>query len=317
MNDRDQEIKRSRDRRGFSLVEVILAIALFSLFATALIGILMSSYGSDFQAREREKATLYAQEGLEAVKSIRRQAWNLLLNGDYGLDNSSGHWQFSGNSDLLDDKYTRVIIIEDACRDANGDLVDCPGLAVDLHARKVISRVSYSAINGINNEIKLISYLTTWQSKDFAQTDWSGGSGQSQWSDPDRFSSTDANIDFGNSGEIKLASLGTAGCGQKKWTFNSASDYVFDPVKIEVVIVPDSDGVAQLLGSGGLCGGAPEACNSFGDQNLCEGQSGWLWDESGSSCQNAGSCLASSAGQCNRCGGAGCSRSGSDCSGTL
>ncbi|MBI3291075.1 hypothetical protein HYZ76_02215, partial [Candidatus Falkowbacteria bacterium] len=96
------------------------------------------------------------------------------------------------------------------------------------------------------------------------------------------------------------------------WSFTLSSDYNYNPNEIEI-----TDGVAQLLGSGGLCGGAPEACNSFGDQNLCEGQSGCLWDESGSSCQNAGSCLASSAGQCNRCGGAGCSRSGSDCSGTL
>ena len=110
---------------------VVGIVALFGLFATALIGLLINSYGSNFQAAERDRATLYAQEGLEAVWSIRRQAWNLLTNGDHGLDSARGYWQFAGNSDLLEDKYTRVITITDVCR-SGGDIVDCGVVGIEV-----------------------------------------------------------------------------------------------------------------------------------------------------------------------------------------
>ncbi|MFA6254409.1 MAG: type II secretion system protein [Patescibacteria group bacterium] len=233
------------NRKGFSLVELILAIALFGLFATALIGLLVNSYGSDFQAEEREKANLYVQEGLEAVWSVRRQAWNLLTNGDHGLDKSSGYWQFSGSPDLLEEKYTRTLTINDACRNSGGDIIDCSvgGALVDLHTKKATVVVTYPAITGIINRLALSAYLTTWQSKDFIQTDWSGGGGQTIWSSANRYSSDDGNLNVLNVGQVTLAGSSGGGCGSKIWYFDNADDYTLsDLAKIEV-----ANGFAQLV----------------------------------------------------------------------
>jgi len=240
---------RDTKKLGFSLVELILAIALFGLFATALIGLLMNSYGSDFQAEEKEKANLYAQEGLEAVWSIRRQAWNLLENGDHGLDKGSGHWQFSSSPDLLEEKYTRTITIADACRNLGGDITDCsvPGALVDLHTKKATVIVTYPAITGITNRLALLAYLTTWQSKDFIQTDWSGGGGQTVWSGANRYSSDDGNLDVTGAGQVTLAGSSGGGCGNKVWSFANADDYTLsNPAKIEVI-----NGFAQLKSQAG------------------------------------------------------------------
>jgi len=89
------------------LVELILAVALFGLFATAFIGLLVVSYDSDVQAAQRDRATLYAQEGMDGVFSIRRRGWNLLSNGTYGLTDNNGYYEFSGSPDILEDTYTR------------------------------------------------------------------------------------------------------------------------------------------------------------------------------------------------------------------
>ena len=235
-------------RLGFSLVEVILAVALFGLFATALIGLLMNSYGSNLQAAEKDKANFYAQQGLEAVWSIRRQAWNFLVNGDHGVNTNAGYWQFIGTSDLLDDRYTRVVNVNNICRNASSQIIDCsaPGAIIDLHTKKVSSKVTYSAVTGVNNEIELISYLTTWQSKDWIQTDWSGGSGQINWSNPTRYFTDDGNIDYLVNGEVKLKNLG-GGCGTKIWPFDVPADYTYDPAKIEVI-----GGFAQLVAQSGF-----------------------------------------------------------------
>ena len=298
------------------MVEIILAVALFGLFSIALIGLLMNSYGSNYQAEEKQVATLYAQQGLDAVWSIRRQAWNLLVNGDYGVNSTAGYWQFAGSADYLDDnKYTRVITIVDACRDGSSNLVDCtaPGATVDLHTKKATSKVTYTAITGVNNEINLAAYLTTWQSKNWRQTDWSGGSGQALWFDAAKYDNDDGNIEYGMAGEIKLKSLGAAGCGIKIWSFDSAGDYsVSNSNEIEV-----AGGFAQLKASG-ACNGTATACGSFANQTVCQAQAGCTWNPTGSSvCQNNGSCAAEPPGQCNNCSVAGCSRSGSNCNGAL
>ena len=233
-------MNRNLSQKGVSLVEIILAIALFGIFATALIFLLINSYDSNLQAEEKDKATFYAQQGMEAVWSIRRRAWNLLENGDHGLDNAGGYWEFSGTSDLLGEKYTRVVTIADVCR-SSGDIVDCPTGTVDPHTKKVTSVLTYTSINGISNEIILDSYLTLWQSKSWIQTDWSGGSGQAEWSDEFRYYMDDSNISYSTNGEIKLASSGVGSCGVKIWSFDTAGDYTYDTNDIEV-----TGGFAQL-----------------------------------------------------------------------
>ncbi len=254
---------------GFSLVEIILAVALFGLFVTALVGLLMNSYGSNFQAEEKDKATLAAQQGLEAVWSIRRQAWNLLENGNHGLSNANGYWEFLNNSDLLEDKYTRTITIADACRNISGNIVDCSegGAVIDLYSKKVTSKVTYPAITGINSEVELISYLTTWQSKNWLQTDWSSGSGQSRWFDDTRYWTDDGNIDYSSSGEIKLKNLG-GGCGTKIWPFSTPADYTYDPTKIEI-----TGGFAQLKAQAG--GSSGTTLNPDFDLNT----NNWTYDD--------------------------------------
>src|SRR3989338_1174212 len=98
-------LKPLRNQSGFSLVELMLAIALFGLFATALISLLWASYGSDVQAAQRDKAAWHARTGLEAVASIPRHDWNLLINGSHGLAPPNGHWEWSGSADSLDDGF--------------------------------------------------------------------------------------------------------------------------------------------------------------------------------------------------------------------
>ncbi len=301
-----------KNQIGLSLVEIILAIALFGLVSVPLILILINSYGSNLQAEEREIAVLYAQQGIEAVKSIRRQAWNLLDNGNYGLTNVNGYWQFLGSSDLLENKYTRTITISDACRDSGNNLVDCPNVLVDFHAKKIISSVDYNSINGFNNVVNLVSYVTIWQSKDWVQTDWSGALGQTQWFDQSKYFSDDGNIDYSTSGEIKLKSLeGGGGCGVKIWIFDNSADYTYDPNKIEV-----TGGFAQLKGTS-FCSGTPTSCGNLASQISCQAQAGCSWDQPPGNCQNNGSCTAVSRNECNTCNLAGCSRSGNKCTGTL
>ncbi len=101
------------NKRGFSLLELVLAIAIFSLGSVALATMLIDANLSTRLATDRTEALFYAKEGISAVRSLRDNSWASLTNGEHGLDNSSAPPFFSGSSDEIDSKYTRVVTVSE------------------------------------------------------------------------------------------------------------------------------------------------------------------------------------------------------------
>lgn len=105
-------LRIKKNTKGFSLLELILAITIFSLSSVALALLLIDSGISTKLSLERGEALFYAKEGMEAVRSVRNNVtWSGFSAGNHGLLNAGGIWSFDGASDLIDNKYTRVITI--------------------------------------------------------------------------------------------------------------------------------------------------------------------------------------------------------------
>ncbi len=238
-----QCIKNNKD--GQSLLELILALAIFSLIAVAMITMANGGFVALEQGGEQTEAENLAQEGIEAVRSIHDRAWNELTHNQSGVSASSSSWNFlgEGTTETIGE-YTRTISFEDVCRDVSDDIITCPGSYTDLQSKQVTSSVSWVTGTGAINTVDQISYLTNWDSREWTQIDWIGGSGQSTWLDTTKYSSDDGNIDYGTVGEIKLESIGGGGCGVKIWPFTSSSNYTYNSSDIMV-----SGGTAQLFGA--------------------------------------------------------------------
>jgi prepilin-type N-terminal cleavage/methylation domain-containing protein len=99
--------------KGFSLLELILAIAIFSIGSVALATLLIDANLSTRLSGERTEALFYAKEGVEAVRSIRDSSWSDLTDGTYGLSNIDGAWALAADPDLIDNKYTRSVEINE------------------------------------------------------------------------------------------------------------------------------------------------------------------------------------------------------------
>ena len=106
-------------KHGFSIVEAILSMAIFMLITTALIGIIIYGKQSTSVAGERARAIFLAEEGLEAVRNIKNEDFTNLIDGTYGLNASTGEWEFSGTSDSTENFFTREIIISTIDSDEN------------------------------------------------------------------------------------------------------------------------------------------------------------------------------------------------------
>ncbi len=95
---------------AFSLVEVIVSVALFSIFAAVLL-VSVTAIGFDISnSADRLSARYLMQETQEALRSIRDYDWDELAVGTYGLDTSNGYWELSGSNDVFG-KFTRSVVL--------------------------------------------------------------------------------------------------------------------------------------------------------------------------------------------------------------
>lgn len=155
--------------RGFSVLEVILAVALFLILTTGGLGLVVQSYNANRQGVEFTVATQFASEGIEAVKSIKNQAYaNLVNSTGTGVDRVSNVWAFGGANDTLThnstDNFIRVIKVEDVRRDGvppAGNIVSTGTL--DPDTKKITSTVTWNFNTARPETISLVTYLSDWR----------------------------------------------------------------------------------------------------------------------------------------------------------
>lgn len=131
---------------GQSLMEALLAIAVFTLGMATLGVLVMDASVSERKSTERTQALVLAQEGIEAVRSLRDTAFGNLASGTHGLALSGSGWFFSGTSDTRDG-FTRTVQIGEG----------------GPELRFVTSTVSWYFTPSASSTISLATVLTNWR----------------------------------------------------------------------------------------------------------------------------------------------------------
>lgn len=143
-----------KKNKGFSTVEVVLALAIISLISVTLAGALSYGIFAQSQANMENKANFLLEEGLEATASIKDKSYFLLANGTYGLDVSSGEWIFNGASDSIDG-FSRSIQIT----------------TIDAYTKQAIVTVNWQNSSG-SRSIDSIIQLTNWERLSATNDTW-------------------------------------------------------------------------------------------------------------------------------------------------
>jgi prepilin-type N-terminal cleavage/methylation domain-containing protein len=134
-----------RHRPGFSLIEVLLSVSVFSLLVVAFIGTLLYGQESLVLSGTRNRATVLAEEGLEAGRNMRDDNYTNLFNGTHGLTTAGNIWSFSGTEDITD-IYTRKISIAQ----------------VDSTRKQITCEVTWQQNGQRTGRVSLVTYLTNW-----------------------------------------------------------------------------------------------------------------------------------------------------------
>ena len=151
---------------GQSILEVIVALAIFALIGAAMTSLATGGFVALQQGGEYIEATALAEEGTEAVRAIRDGAWNENIFSTSSVSSSSGRWIFNGEDTTETiGQYTRTISFDDVCRDGSDNITICPGSYTDLNSKQTTVTVIWNTRVGISNTVKRVAYITNWDSQ--------------------------------------------------------------------------------------------------------------------------------------------------------
>ena len=104
------DLRRAHFSRGISLIEVLIAISIFTLTVASLGTVGLSGAMMANGSIERYRGVLLAKEGVEALRTLRAENFSQLTPGTYGLIFTGGKWQLSATPDVTD-KFSRTVTI--------------------------------------------------------------------------------------------------------------------------------------------------------------------------------------------------------------
>lgn len=140
--------KYKKNQKGFSLVEILLAIAIFSMVTVSVIYLLIDASYAYLHGKHRATATFLAEEGVEAAQNIRDSGWNNLAVGNHGLKVLNNEWVFDGESDT---DPTGIFTRQVAVTEINED------------KRLATVTVSWNLTTIKLSNVTLVSYFNNWR----------------------------------------------------------------------------------------------------------------------------------------------------------
>ncbi len=136
----------SHTNKGFSLVEIIVSVAVFLVFVIPITDTVVNSKIQIRSSVNKSKATYLADEALEVLRNLRDIDFSNLIDGDHGLGVVNSQWSLIGNSDTTD-IFTRVVNIS----------------TISETQKEISASVSWSDQISSFNLITHNTYLTDWR----------------------------------------------------------------------------------------------------------------------------------------------------------
>ncbi len=141
-------IKKYKYKKGMSLVEILVAVFIFSIILGVLITINNFYLSNSSKNIKLVKATYLAEEGMEAVRIIRDTNWSKISSLTSGapyfidFDIASSTWVSTTTENSID-SYTRWFVLTDVMRDNTTKRIVESGGTVDPYTKLVNVYISW------------------------------------------------------------------------------------------------------------------------------------------------------------------------------
>ncbi len=138
-------MSKQNKKIGFSVVEVIIAAAVLSIFISGLTAAYIGFARQIRSSGHKQQASLLSEEALEAVRNIRDNSYTNITDGTFGISYAANQWNLTGTNDT-NGIYTRQVTIS----------------TINSNQKQVTSTVTWRD-NNISRSVSSGTYLTNWQ----------------------------------------------------------------------------------------------------------------------------------------------------------
>jgi len=151
----------AKSQAGFGMIEVLFATAFLAL----AVGVLMTAYITHFRLATAGSAVtaavFLADEGLEAVRSMRDGGWSDRIESldtevEYHLIFSNGEWSETETPQIIDGTFTRTFTLYEVRRDQDDNIAESG--QIDERTLLVVVEVRWSGLLG-ESERSLSTYI--------------------------------------------------------------------------------------------------------------------------------------------------------------
>lgn len=200
-----------KKRLGFSIIEVIIAIAVYSIVSSSLVGVILGGFNMLRRSNDMSKANNLAEESVEAVLFMKDKSWNSLIFDESVIAIEDNGLVFSGEGTTEQiGNFSREVRFFPVYRDNSDEIVSATttDARLDIHSKELVVTVSWLLPNGQSMQTRRNLFLTNWNSRNWVQTDWSGGDGQTEWQEENKYFSKGEIND--SAGQLELNEVATS-----------------------------------------------------------------------------------------------------------
>ena len=159
-------MQKNNFKKGISLVEILVAVFIFSIVLSSLVVATNMYISESGDSLKSAKAAYFAEEGIEAMKTIRDVKWanitSLSTSTAYYLtfnnSSSTNYFWSTTTTATSTDGFTRKITISNVNRNSTGHIVSSGGTA-DASTKLITSSVSWLSKSGTTTK-PLSTYIT-------------------------------------------------------------------------------------------------------------------------------------------------------------
>jgi len=158
-------------KNGFSLIEIMLTVALTAVILPAIVIVLSFSLRSAKEGEKYTKAYALSQEQMEGIYFLKgNTAWDWEVTPEntaegeyYQPQEIEDNWQLGSKTTtpVETEGYTKKVEIKEVRRDVTGNISDDPWAIVDDYSRWISVYVAWKD-NGLPVEVKIDSLVTKY-----------------------------------------------------------------------------------------------------------------------------------------------------------
>lgn len=159
-----------KNKKAFSLVELLLAITLFSSVIIVIGTMVFDSYRNIKSNEIKNKAIYQIKETVNAISVLKNDLWTNILNNADGLprylefDNVNGTYYIVAGEQIIDE-YILSFVINDVYRDIDGNIT-YEGGYLDAHTKKILITANWNDVIGKEQIIETEYFVNDWNTKE-------------------------------------------------------------------------------------------------------------------------------------------------------